>query len=212
MIWTILLPVFLVFCVLMGTEYVARTGRIHAELTRKFVHMTVGTFVAFWPFFLSWPEIVWLSVAFLAVILVSIKWNIFQSIHNVDRNVWGEIWFAIAIGLLVFASGRNQWIFMAAMLNLSLADGLAATVGITWGDTNRYRVFGWTKSRAGTAAFFVTSVGISASYVASNHSSWSLLTLVGLPLAATAAENLAVLGADNLVMPLLVAGLLRLSL
>ena len=206
MIWTVL-TVLIVFGLLVLAEYAARTKHIHAELTRKFVHMSVGTFVAFWPLFLSWRQIELLSGAFLVVILLSIKFHIFRSVHDVDRNVSGEILFAAAIGLLAFISS-TKWIFMAAMLNLSLADGLAAIIGILYGDKNQYKVFGRTKSRAGTAAFLVTSLVITVFYFACSHAALNPIILVGLPLAATLAENVAVLGTDNIVMPLLVATIL----
>jgi dolichol kinase len=203
MIWTVL-SVLIVFCLLVFAEYASRAKRIHAELTRKFVHMSVGTFVAFWPFFLSWGQIKLLSLAFFVVVAVSIKFNIFRSIHAVNRNMVGELLFAMTIGFLTLISG-NKWIFMAAMLNLSLADGMAAIIGILKGDSNQYKVFGRTKSRAGTAAFFVTSLLISIFYIAAGPASLTVTVLVIVPLIATLAENVAVHGTDNLVMPLLLA-------
>lgn len=199
-----LLVVLAVFVVLLFSEYLARTTRIHAELTRKFVHMTVGSFVAFWPFFLSWHQIELLSLAFLAVVLISMKFNIFHSIHTSPTRKTGEILFAAVIGLLAFWSG-GKWIFTAAMLHLSLCDGTAAIIGLLFGDNNRYKVFGKTKSIAGTLAFFVVSFGVMSLYVAAGPGTADLTNLLLVPAVATAAENLAVNGTDNLVMPILVA-------
>ena len=56
LLWTAL-ALLAVLALLLFAEYIARTRNIHTELTRKFVHMSVGTFVAFWPFFSSWHEI-----------------------------------------------------------------------------------------------------------------------------------------------------------
>ncbi len=196
--------VLVTFCILVGSEYLARSKDIHAELTRKFVHVAVGTFVAFWPFFLSWREIQVLSLAFFAVICISIKFNIFRSIHAVKRSITGELLFAIVIGLLALIV-INKWVFMAAMLHLSLADGLAAIVGIGWGEKNAYKVFGRTKSIAGSAAFLVSSLCILAIYAIFAHGSTSLGTFLWLPFVATALENLAVQGTDNLIMPIFIA-------
>jgi len=203
MLWTVLAVLF-VFCILVLAEYASRAKRIHAELTRKFVHMSVGAFVAFWPFFLTWREIELLSLAFFAVVALSVKFNIFRSIHAVQRNMVGELLFAMTIGFLALLS-RNEWVFLAAMLNLSLADGMAAIVGILWGDNSQYKVFGRTKSRAGTSAFLVTSLLISIFYVAAGPASASFTVLVLVPIIATLAENVGVNGTDNLVMPLLLA-------
>ncbi|HEX8763468.1 MAG TPA: hypothetical protein VF733_06985 [Candidatus Saccharimonadales bacterium] len=201
--WTIFV-VGVTFCILLGAEYLSRSKDIHAELTRKFVHVAVGTFVAFWPFFLSWRQIQLLSLAFFVVICLSIKFNVFRSIHAVKRSITGELLFAIVIGLLATISS-NEWVFMAAMLHLSLADGLAAVVGIGWGDNNSYRVFGRMKSLAGSVAFLITSFCILAIYGLFANASTSFATLLWLPFLATAVENLAVQGTDNLVMPLAIA-------
>jgi dolichol kinase len=137
-------------------------------------------------------------------VCLSIKFEIFRSIHAVQRNIMGELLFAIVIGVLA-AISPNAWVFMAAMLHLSIADGLAAVIGLGWGDSNSYKVLGKKKSIAGTAAFIVASYAIVAIYGIFAHSSTSFVTLLWLPLAAAAAENVAVYGTDNLVMPLLVA-------
>lgn len=202
-----ILVVFITFCILVGAEYLSRSKQIHAELTRKLVHVAVGTFVAFWPFFLSWREIQLLSLAFFVVVCLSVKFNVFRSIHAVKRGITGELLFALVIGLLALIS-TNEWIFMAAMLHLSIADGLAAVIGLGWGGTNRYKVMGRTKSIAGSAAFLVCSYIILVVYAIFSHSTTSLLTYMWLPFAATAAENLAVQGTDNLVMPMLIAVIL----
>jgi phytol kinase len=199
-----ILVVLVTFCVLIYSEWLARAKQIHAELTRKFVHITVGTFVAFWPFFLNWSEIELLSLAFFVVVALSIKYNVFRSIHAVKRNIIGELMFAVIIGLLAVVCS-SKWVFMAAMLNLSLADGLAAIVGIGWGESNTYKVFGHTKSRAGTAAFFVSSLCIMIVYGLFAHSGISFLTILWLPVLATVAENISVEGTDNFVVPMLIA-------
>jgi dolichol kinase len=204
---TLVLTVVGVLAVLLIAEHLARHTNLHAELTRKFVHMIVGTFVAFWPFFLSWHQIELLSMAFLAVILVSVKFTVFKSIHTVPRRAFGEISFAMVIGFLAVISSSAE-IFMAAMLCLSLGDALAAIIGLLYGDGNQYKVFGKTKSVAGTATFFVTTVLVMILYVTLGNASASIMTLFVIPVLATITENVAVNGSDNLVMPLLIALLL----
>ncbi len=199
-----ILVVLVTFCILVYSEWLTRAKQVHAELTRKLVHVAVGTFVAFWPFFLSWRQIQLLSLAFFVVVCISIRFNIFRSIHAVKRNIMGELLFAMVIGVLALIS-TNPWVFMAAMLHLSIADGLAAVVGLGWGDTNSYKVLGRAKSIAGTAAFIVASFFILVAYSLLSGSSTSLLTILWLPFAAAATENIAVQGTDNLVIPLLIA-------
>jgi dolichol kinase len=209
-LWTLLTVGFVGF-LLYFAEKGSRVKHLHPELTRKFVHVTVGTFVAFWPFYLSWKEIATLSLLFMLIVGLSVRYDIFRSIHSVKRNATGEFLFGLAIGVLAVISG-SKWIFMAAMLNLAIADGMAALVGILKGENNEYKVFGHTKSRAGTAAFLVTSFLISIIYMIVSGSPFSLVTIAGVPLVATVSENLAVNGLDNIVIPVVVALILSGSL
>lgn len=208
--WTIA-AVAVVFLILVLAEYLSRYKGVHSELTRKIVHVLVGAFVAFWPFFLSWRQIQVLSVLFLVVVLISIKLSIFNSIHAVARNKMGEVLFAVIIGILAFIS-TNEWVFAAAMLHLSLADGLAAVIGLAYGEGNSYRILGRTKSLAGSLAFFFASLAIMVWYVAFSGANASAVSVLWLPVAATIAENLSGEGTDNLVIPLLVALVLTSSL
>ncbi len=205
------LAVIVVFCVLIFAEYMSRYRGVHSELTRKFVHILVGIFVAFWPFFLSWGQIQFLSLAFLVVVGLSVKFHIFRSIHAVERNTMGEVLFALVIGILAFIV-TNKWIFAASMLHLSLADGLAAIVGLGWGDRNKYKVLGHTKSIAGSLTFFCISVCIMIWYIHSSHAPVSAFNLLVLPVVATITENLAIRGTDNMAIPLLVGLALTSSL
>lgn len=205
------LAVAAVFIILVFAEYLSRFRGMHSELTRKFVHIFVGVFVAFWPFFLTWQQIQALSLAFFVVVLASVKWNIFRSIHTVQRDAMGEIMFAMIIGILAVIA-TDKWIFAAAMLHLSLADGFAAIVGLGWGEHSSYKVFGHSKSIAGSLAFFFSSVCIMICYVAFSHATASATLLLWLPIAATITENIAVHGTDNMVIPLLVGLVLTSSL
>ena len=208
--WTIA-AVAVVFLILVFAEYLSRYKGVHSELTRKIVHVLVGMFVAFWPFFLSWRQIQLLSLMFLVVVLISIKLNVFGSIHAVARNKMGEVLFAVIIGILAILA-PDPWVFAAAMLHLSLADGLAAVVGLAYGEGNSYRILGRTKSLAGSLTFFFSSLLIMIWYLAFSNTAPSAVSVLWLPVVATIAENLSGEGTDNLVIPLLVALVLTSSL
>lgn len=204
LLWTAL-ALLAVLVLLLFAEYIARTRNVHTELTRKFVHMSVGTFVAFWPFFLSWHEIAAISLGFLIVVLLSVRYGVFRSIHAVKRSSSGEVLFAVIIGLLALISSA-KWIFTAAMLHLSVADGLAAIVGILWGDSNQYKVLGKVKSVAGSGTFFGVSLLILIAYTLFGDGlSIGFFGVIGLALLATAVENIAAYGTDNVAVPLVVA-------
>jgi phytol kinase len=207
----LLLAVFVVSALLFISEVWWRHTRVHSEISRKFVHITVGSFVAFWPFFLSWHEIELLSLAFLVVTAFSKYLNIFKAIHSVQRPTGGELFFALAVGTVAFTT-HDKWIYMTALLQMSLADGLAAVVGMRYGRRHRYLIFGQVKSIIGTLMFAVISAATLLVYNHYGGSPLSPLSLLALTAASTLIENFAVLGLDNLMVPLLVAVALRLMM
>jgi dolichol kinase len=199
----VVLTVLAVLLLLFANEVWVRIRHITAERSRKFVHITVGSFVAFWPFFLSHTEIMALSLAFLAGVAVSKYQNIFPGIHSVHRSTWGEICFALAVGLVALLT-NDKWIYMAAVLQMSLADGLAAVVGTAYGHKNRYSVLGHTKSLVGTLTFFVVSATILLVY--SHYGTpLPLSFILSLSLGVSLIENIGIKGLDNLLVPLAVA-------
>lgn len=188
---------------LVAAEVLWRRQQIDPEYTRKFVHITVGSLVAFWPLFLGRWQIITLSAAFVVVVLVSSRFSIFRAIHSVQRPTWGELFFALAVGVLAYVS-RDSWVYMAALLHMSLADGLAAVVGTKFGKRTRYHLFGHQKSIVGTAAFVIVSLGILSGYAAFGPHAFSPW-FPAITLLAAALENVAIRGVDNLMVPLAVA-------
>lgn len=208
MFWLFLATVALVFILLVLSELWWRKRQPDSELSRKFIHLTVGSFVAFWPFFLSWNEIRLLSAAFIIVVLVSKRLNIFQAIHSVQRPTWGELYFALVVGLLTFVT-HSKGIYAAALLQMSLADGMAAIVGVEYGVKRgkAYLVFGHPKTVIGTLTFLLISLAILFGYSADT-ARLSLLYVAVIGVGATIIENLAVAGLDNLLVPLATAAIL----
>ncbi len=184
-----------------------RKQSVHGEHSRKFVHISVGSFVAFWPFFLSPGQIIFLSLAFLVAVVASKYLNLFQVIHSVQRPTYGELWFALVVGLLAFMKDQPH-IYTAALLTMALADGLAAVVGTHYGKSNHYVVFGAPKSLVGTATFFITTCIILIGYVLVTSDALALPLIIPIAAVATLIENVAVRGLDNLLVPLFIAGVL----
>jgi len=196
-----IVSVLLVFIILMASELWWRHQQPHGEFTRKFVHVSVGSFVAFWPYFLTSTEIMLLSFGFLVATALSKYLNIFRAIHSVQRPTWGEFWFALVVGLLAI-NLKHPHIYTAALLEMSLADGLAAVVGTRYGNRHRYAVFGSPKS-------LVVSCLILTGYcVMTPHIMTPALLVLSVSTLATVLENISVQGLDNLVIPLFVAAAL----
>jgi phytol kinase len=202
------LAVGIVFGLLLLSEWGWRKHWLHGEVGRKFVHVTVGTFVAFWPYFLDWTEIRLLGLAFFVVVLASMHLGVFKAIGSVQRPTYGEIFFALSVGLLTIIT-TSKGIYAAAILQMALADGFAAIIGGRFGTENKYHLYGRTKSLAGSATFFVISLGLLIGYsqFSDNGLIWQYVLLGSL--GATLLENIAALGFDNLLVPLAVSLLLQ---
>jgi len=202
------LSVLVVFLILMSSEIGWRRHWLKGEIGRKFVHVLVGSFVAFWPFFMSWTEIRALSLAFLVVVVISDRLKIFKAIHSVQRPTFGEICFALVVGMLTLVTS-SKGIYAASLLQMSLADGFAAIVGTRYGSNNKYHLLSHTKSVVGTLAFIITSATILAGYSAfSVHGPLAPGTAIFGVLGAAALENIGLFGLDNLIVPLFIGVLL----
>ncbi len=188
-------------------EYLRRVHLFHAEVTRKFIHITTASFVASWPFFMDWKQIELISLMMFAGILISRHLHLFRAIHGIKRRTWGELFFAMSIGIAAVLS-QSEWVFAAAMLIMGVADGFAALVGTLLDKTHRYKVFGHIKSYEGTATFFVMAVIILFVCTAFGHFPLAATSLLWLALLATLFENISVAGTDNLFVPLLIVILL----
>lgn len=189
-------------CLLVVTgEYLRRVHLFQAEVTRKFIHISVASFAASWPFFMEWNQIYLLSMLMFVGILLSRFMHLFRAIHGVKRRTWGELFFAMSIGLCAVL-GQSPWGFAAAMLVMGLADGFAALVGTLLNNTHRYKVLGHFKSREGTLTFFVFALIILSVCAVLGGLSPTVSKMLILALFATVLENVAVAGTDNLAVPL----------
>jgi phytol kinase len=124
----------------------------------------------------------------------------------VQRPTGGELYFALAVGLVTLVT-RNKWIYLAALAQMSLADGLAAVMGTRYGKQS-YLVFGHTKSIMGTLTFFAVSLMILGAYTQLAAVHLGPVFVVAAAALAALVENLGVRGLDNLLVPLFIAALL----
>ena len=199
----VILAIAIIFILVIINEIWWRRVKRHSEISRKLVHILVGSFVAFWPYIMSTNYIRLLSLSFLVVILTSLKFNIFKSIHSVSRNSLGEIYFALSVGLITFIN-PSHIVYTIALLNMSLADGLAALVGTYYGMNRKYKVYGRTKTVLGSLTFFIVSLLLILIFVDNTGHSFNLLYVV-LAGGLTLIENISPTGMDNLLVPLVTA-------
>lgn len=200
-----IIAAFFVGVILFISEYLWHKTHLKGEFARKFVHIVAGSYIAFFPLWLSYGWIMVLAVAFVAVNLLNRYSTIFHSIHAIKRKTWGDILFGV--GVFLCASLRPEpWLFVTAILHVSLADGLAAVVGSRFGK-HHYKIFDHVKTPIGSFTFFITSmlivlvIGVAAGEL-SNFSVPAML--IFLPITATLLENVSGFGTDNITLPIAV--------
>ncbi len=206
----LLIIIVVVFLILVISEILFKSKLVDKEVSRKLVHMGTGVVVAFSPYFMDWAYIQVLSLLFLSVILLSLKYKIFKGIHSVRRVTKGEILYAIGIGICAFLEPA-PWIFTAAILHLAIADALAAVVGVKWGRRTRYVLLSHGKTMLGSLTFFYSSMLIMlGAYLMVEHQNLpaSYLLFIVIPASLTLLENVSWYGLDNVTVPIMVIVLL----
>lgn len=200
--------------ILVVSEFLWKRIKVHPELARKFVHITCGVFISFLPFWVSYKWIMILCAGFVVVNLLNHKIKVFHAIRAVRRQSWGDVLFGVGV-FAVALFQPDPWLFAISVLMVSLADGLAAVFGVTYGEKHgKYYLFTQPKTIVGSATFVITAalvmlIGMFASsYFVDPLSLWPALIM--LPLLLVCIENLAVFGLDNLALPLATLGILSL--
>lgn len=198
----LILVIVTIFLALVISELLWRKKITSPETSRKLVHIVSGVVVAFLPFYTSYRAIAILSLLFGFVLFLSSKFKIFKSIKQVKRRSVGEYMFALVILILALIS-PEPYIFMIAMLNLALGDGLAALIGEKFGKSNRYKILNNQKSIIGSSTFLLASLLILFMAINLNYLDFKF-PLLFLPLILLTAENFFSKGVDNLVIPIIV--------
>jgi dolichol kinase len=185
--------------ILLVTELLWHRQILRGEYARKAVHTALSLSIAATPFYLSWQEIqITGIVGVIAVVVIRYSGRI-KSTYDISRFSIGDILGPLAIVLLAFFEPPVA-LFVCVMLHVGLADGMAAVAGTRYGKSNRYKVFGHTKSIAGTAAFLLCSIIITGALVVAGDIELTRETvpfLLLMPLLLAATENVGVYGSDN---------------
>ena len=198
-----------VFALLVAAELLWRYKILRGEDQRKFTHITVGTFAAFWPWLISWHNIQLIALAMAVVVTINRnhQWLHLRGIKKRERETYGDVFLALAI-LLCALITTSKIVFTLAILHMALADGLAAVVGTRYGLRYRYKVYHQVKSIIGSMTFWFVSVCILAPGLLYAHSLFDfnhyVLLLLVLPPVLTVIENVNALGLDNIFVPLAV--------
>jgi len=212
-----------VLIMLIATLMLLRRARqrynLHPELVRKLLHIGMGlTTLTFpWLFSQTWPVLVLAAITVPSLLLLRrSKWM--QShfggvIDGVDRNSsLGEIYFPLGVAGVFILSGGDPLSFGIPILLLTLADALAALIGLRYGRTQYTSTQGY-KSVEGSLAFLgvaFVSIWMPLTFFSPFDALQSALIAVVLAFLVTLVEAVSCRGFDNLSVP--VSSLLLLNL
>lgn len=178
----------------------------HGEWSRKLVHIGGGAVVP-----LAWLFGIerWLAVPAAALItllaLVNHRRRLLPAIEDVGRDSYGTVAYgaSITLLLLLFWPQRPDAV-CAGVLVMACGDGLAGLLGPRLSSPS-WRVLGERRSLLGTGTMALVSLLALLAVAAVAPAAPGLPALLLLALVATGLEQIALLGLDNLTVPLAVA-------
>jgi len=208
--WALLAAIVINLSIVLICDNLARKKNISDELSRKIPHTVTALSYVLLVFLIDIRLLTYAATASMIGAVIAHKFNLFAHARRVERKTWGEFFFpaaVIASSLLT----NNKWVFAAAILHLGIADTLAALIGQKYGRKHTYKIAGHTKTLAGSLAFWLTSLLITALALQQLDVSAQIFwpTIFWLPLTLTVAENAGVYGLDNLTVPLLAVATLN---
>ncbi|GEM45835.1 diacylglycerol/polyprenol kinase family protein [Deinococcus cellulosilyticus] len=179
----------------------------HPELARKLMHIATGLVALTFPVLLQDSKAVWLACSLAIIMLLLQKFfkplkALGSVLNSVERVSLGDVYFLISIAL-IYQLAPEPIYFMVPVLVLTLADALAALIGVRYGQT-RYFVAKDQKSLEGSAAFFLvaflsTHIPLLLSNATGRLESLLIAVLVGLVIMII--EAISWEGLDNLFIP-----------
>lgn len=201
-------------CVLLGlmavVKRMADAYGLSAEIQRKLVHIGTGMYALTLPWLFPdrWPVYVLVGLTLIVMLALRLpriaSGGLGSTLHGVDRQSYGDILLAIAVGLCLFLSEDQLVLYVLPIALLTLADAAAALAGTTYG-RRFFRVEDGQKSLEGCVVFFAVALLLSMGcLMAMTPFPPSNVILLSLMVAGfgTLVEAVSWRGFDNLFLPL----------
>src|SRR5579872_778706 len=216
--WLIMAVVLVLLAAMLGAlhAYQAR-GNASPEAVRKLVHIGMGLVALSFPWLFRSAVPVFVLAAAAIVLLGSLRRfavlrrHLGDVLDGVERVSYGELYFPAGIALLFWISGGDPLLYCIPLLILTLADAVAALVGMRYGKA-RYATVDGSKSVEGSLAFFgmaFLSTLIPLQLFSDVGRAQTLLIALIMGVLIMLLEAIAWRGLDNLTIP--VIGMLLLN-
>jgi len=210
--WGIVVSFGFVFGFIGIAQVMLRAGHLSPSVTRKVVHIGVAHWwILAMIFFDRWEFAIVGPVAFIFINLASYLFRLFPAMEHEERSRnLGTIYFPIALlanVLLTWGGSIPIWMGGLGILVLGWGDGLASVVGERT-KSAALRVFGNTKSIAGSATMLVASVAVALVFFLifgdSRTAGAIAVFVLTTALVATITELVTPFGLDNITVPIVV--------
>lgn len=178
------------------------------EASRKYIHILLSNWwliaIAFFNN-MFWAIIP--PIAFVVINFISYKFDVIKVMERDGENKesLGTVYFAfslIPLVILSFGITNNPMIGMVGFFIMTYGDGFAAIVGKTI-KSKQYKIFGDTKSIAGSVVMFVMSLIITVGIFAYSNTELFFIKAIVISLIATILEAISAKGTDNLTVPII---------
>lgn len=208
------LGIALVLATLLGLLLLLRLYRRlaapHPEVLRKLLHVGMGLVTLSFPWLFSaiWP--VWVLAGCSLLMLAAVRFigplraSLGGVVDGVSRSSLGDFYFPISVALVFTLADRNPLLYVIPILVLTLADAVAALIGIFYGHRH-YTSLAGEKSLEGSVAFFtVAFLSMHVPLLLFTHIGRQESLLIGIiiGLQVMVIEAIAWAGLDNLFIPL----------
>lgn len=183
--------------------------KVKVELTRKLVHFGTGIITMLFPIMIGnhW-FVLFLCGSFALILLISLKFNLLQSVNAIERKSYGSISYPLSVYgcYLAFDIFNHQYIyFYLPILILAFCDPIAALTGKKW-PLGKYKIRNDSKTLMGSGMFFISAFALSLIFYFAFYNIdyvYAFLACSALiALTATIAEATSSKGFDNLTIPL----------
>jgi len=198
----IIILFFLILGFFIIAEILYKFG-VSADITRKIIHISSGSIIAFFPYFINLKTVLLIGF-FSSIVLFWIKKNEkLKSIFDVERKSVGAIIYIPSLMILSYLTWDIPIIFTISTLIIALSDGFAGIVGKYFGK-HEYNING-KKTIEGSLVFFILTLIIIYFFLFKNlGNSWeNLLTMFTISIILTLVEGVNSRGWDNFVVPIL---------
>ncbi len=147
---------------LAGVKWLGARYGLSVELQRKCVHVGTGLYALTLPltFTQRWPALLLISLSLLVLLGLRLRRfagdGISSAVHGVARKSYGELFLALSVGFLFFASQGQPVLYVLPILVLTLSDAAAALTGTRYG-RRHFQVEAGTKTWEGVTMFFLVT-------------------------------------------------------